>query len=165
MVVVYVTNLKNSRMIIPDVMEYLMFKNNGRFYRSYWDFLVDKTKWTGRTRVYFIYNLSDKEKIEENVKTYVNRNLNCRLLTEYQFAYCILTGNECWLSLITNEMEASIRKIKREVKIFSKPKLGNLLGEIIDIEDKKMLIKSRSKEQKNLDKEEFKNNPECNNYL
>ena len=150
-------------MIIPEVMEYLMFKNNGRFYRSYCDFLVDEKKCTGRTKVYFIYNLVDENKIEENVKTYEKRHLNCRLLTEFQFAYCILTGNECWLSLITNEMEASIRKIKKEVKIFAKKLLANLLGEIIDTGNAKMLIKTRTKEQKNLDNEEFKNNPECNN--
>ena len=145
-------------------MEYLMFKNNGRFYRNYWDFLDDKSKVTSRTKVYFIYNLSDKKKIDEKVKTYWSRHLNWRLLTEYQFAYCILTGNEKWLSLITEEFEESIRKIKRDVKIFAQPKLGNLLGEIIHFDDKKMLIKERTKDQKNLDNDEFKNNQECNFY-
>ena len=43
--------------------------------------------------------------------------------------------------------------------------LANLLGEIIDDGEEKMLIKARTKEQKALDKEDFKDNPDCNNII
>ena len=98
-------------MVIPDVIEFLMYKNNGKFYRNFWDFMIDEHLWRNRTKVYMIYNLDHEKTIEDRVRKYEKVHINWRLLTEFQFAYCILTGNECWTSLINKEMEASIRKI------------------------------------------------------
>ena len=115
--VVYATDIRKSRMVIPDLMEFLMYKNNGKFFRNFCDFIKEEQHCRKMTKVYMIYNLDHEKTIDDKVKKYDKGHINCRLLTEYQFTYWILTDNECWLIVITKEMEAVVRKLKNELKV------------------------------------------------
>ena len=167
-VFVYVTDIKQSRMVIPNEIEFLMYKNNGKFFRKFSSFMEEKKHCTKMTRIYFIYNLRQEDKISAKVKKYERGHIMARLMTEYQFTYCILTGNEWWMSVIGKQIEEEARELKDELKVIGIPQLANLLGEVIDNDGDKILIKERRKDLKIFESEDFKeyehSNSIKNNY-
>ena len=84
-------------------------------------------------------------------------------MTEYQFTYCILIGNEWWMSVIGKDVEEQARKLKDELKVVSIPKLANLLGEVVGNDEDKMLVKERRKDLKIFESEDFNEYEYSNN--
>ena len=88
MVVVYIGNIDNSRMIEASEVEYLFFKNNGRFFKSYYDYFRNKGSLKKSTKVYFIYDAAHSDEVNDDAKEECKEDTSITMISEYRKSLC-----------------------------------------------------------------------------
>ena len=122
--VVYVGDISKSEMIDSTRVEKLFYMNNSRFFKSYWDYYIEKKKicHSRNTKVVFIYNGLVANDIckEANVEIKNNRSDRLFVMTEFEFVYTLWAGIN-WGSIIKTIKESLINDVYDELKMEAYP--------------------------------------------